>query len=113
MTDIIMYLHASFFSAVVLTVTQQYTRPMMIEEQRFTNASSCPVRLLAFVPQVEAHALAGVKLMNGAAVAQAGKSGWSTRIPACSGQAYFVTDGQPCNPQAFMDDILEGLGERA
>jgi len=30
--------------------------------------------------------------------------------PACSGQAYFVTDGQPSNPQKFLDGILDGLG---
>ncbi|CAM9542570.1 unnamed protein product, partial [Pylaiella littoralis] len=30
--------------------------------------------------------------------------------PACSGQAYFIGDGQPRNPQAFLDGILDGLG---
>lgn len=35
----------------------------------------------------------------------------STRAaPACSGQAYSVADGQPCNPQAFLDGILDSLG---
>lgn len=35
----------------------------------------------------------------------------STRAaPACSGQAYFIGDGQPRNPQAFLDGILDGLG---
>ncbi|CAM9312451.1 unnamed protein product [Ectocarpus sp. 4 AP-2014] len=30
--------------------------------------------------------------------------------PACAGQAYDVTDGQPRNPQTFLDEILDGLG---
>lgn len=30
--------------------------------------------------------------------------------PACAGKAYDVTDGQPRNPQAFLDEILDGLG---
>lgn len=30
--------------------------------------------------------------------------------PECSGQAYFVGDGQPCSPRAFLDGILDGLG---
>ena len=60
--------------------------------------------------QVEAQVLAGRKLMEGAADAQAGGAGWSTHAPVCSGQAYFVTDGRPCNLQAFADGVLDGLG---
>lgn len=56
--------------------------------------------------------LAGRKLMEGAADAQAGGAGWSTHAPVCSGQAYFVTDGRPCNLQAFADGVLDGLGKR-
>eukprot|EP00904_Undaria_pinnatifida_P004179 jgi/Undpi1/13762/HiC_scaffold_9.g03413.m1 len=58
---------------------------------------------------VEAQVLAGRKLMEGAADAQAGGAGWSTHAPVCSGQAYFVTDGRPCNLQAFADGVLDGL----
>lgn len=38
---------------------------------------------------------------------------WGMRGPVSSGQAYFITDGQPCNLQAFMDEILLGLGKLA
>ena len=62
--------------------------------------------------KVEALVLAGQKLMEGAADAQAGGAGWSTHAPVCSGQAYFVTDGRPCNLQAFADGVLDGLGRR-
>lgn len=34
----------------------------------------------------------------------------SEAAPACAGKAYDVTDGQPRNPQAFLDEILDGLG---
>lgn len=55
--------------------------------------------------------LAGTKLAEGAAGAQAGGARWSTRAgPTCSGQAYFVTDGQPTNLQSLLDGVLEGLG---
>lgn len=40
-----------------------------------------------------------------------GQANWGRRGPVCSGQAYFVTDGEPCNPQNFWDGILDGLGE--
>lgn len=39
-----------------------------------------------------------------------GAAGAAGAGPACSGQAYFIGDGQPYNPQAFLDDILDGLG---
>ena len=54
--------------------------------------------------------LAGNKLMEGVANAQAEGGEWVTHAPACSGQAYFVTDGRPCNLQAFADGVLDGLG---
>lgn len=38
------------------------------------------------------------------------KSSSTRAAPACSGQAYFVADGQPCNPQEFLDGVLDGLG---
>ncbi|CAM9901056.1 unnamed protein product [Scytosiphon promiscuus] len=31
-------------------------------------------------------------------------------VPACSGRAYSVTDGQTRNPQAFLNDVFDGLG---
>lgn len=58
--------------------------------------------------------LAGAKLLEGARSdpdAQAGNVGENSRDPACSGQAYFVADGQRCNPQSFMDGVFDGLGE--
>eukprot|EP00904_Undaria_pinnatifida_P004178 jgi/Undpi1/13761/HiC_scaffold_9.g03412.m1 len=58
---------------------------------------------------VEAQVLAGNKLMEGVANAQAEGGEWVTHAPACSGQAYFVTDGRPCNLQAFADGVLDGL----
>lgn len=65
--------------------------------------------------QVHATVLAGTKLAEGAAAAggQVGGGGWGTGAaagPVCSGQAYFVTDGRPCSLQAFVDDVLQGLG---
>lgn len=71
-----------------------------------------PTRSPAPRVKVEAQVLAGRKLMEGAADAQAGGAGWSTHAPVCSGQAYFVTDGRPCNLQAFADGVLDGLGTR-
>lgn len=63
--------------------------------------------------QVEAHVLAGAKLVEGVrSGVQAGNSGENPRDPACVGQAYFVADGEPCNPQTFMDSVFDGLGER-
>ena len=68
------------------------------------------------VRQIHATVLAGTKLAEGAAAAggQVGGSGWGTGSaaagPACSGQAYFVTDGRPCSLQTFVDDVLQGLG---
>eukprot|EP00903_Cladosiphon_okamuranus_P007643 g7412.t1 len=38
------------------------------------------------------------------------RGGSTGASPACSGQAYFVGDGQPCRPQAFLDGVLDGLG---
>lgn len=73
----------------------------------------CDCSLVSVRPsrvKVEAQVLAGRKLMEGAADAQAGGAGWSTHAPVCSGQAYFVTDGRPCNLQAFADGVLDGLG---
>eukprot|EP00752_Nemacystus_decipiens_P006897 g6195.t1 len=64
---------------------------------------------------IDATVLAGTKLAEGAAAAsgQAGGGGWGTggggAGPACSGQAYFVTDGRPCSLQCFVDDVLQGL----
>lgn len=63
--------------------------------------------------QVHATVLAGTKLAEGAAAASG--AGWGTGAaacsgPACSGQAYFVTDGRPCSLQTFVDDVLQGLG---
>ena len=58
--------------------------------------------------------LAGAKLLEGArsdADAQAGNVGENSRYPACSGQAYFVADGQHFSPQTFMDGVFDGLGE--
>lgn len=61
--------------------------------------------------KIEATVLAGTKLTEGAAGAQAGGARWSTRAgPTCSGQAYFITDGQPANLQSLLDAVLEGLG---
>lgn len=65
--------------------------------------------------QIHATVLAGTKLAEGAATAAGGQGvGWGTGAaaagPACSGQAYFVTDGRPCSMQAFVDDVLQGLG---
>ncbi|CAM9607580.1 unnamed protein product [Ascophyllum nodosum] len=57
---------------------------------------------------IEAQLLVGKKLAEGTAGARAAGSGWSAP-PICSGQAYFVTDGHPYNPQGMMDDILERL----
>lgn len=59
--------------------------------------------------------LAGAKLLEGArsdADPQAGSVGESPKDPSCAGQAYFVADEQPCNPQTFMDGVFDGLGER-
>lgn len=57
--------------------------------------------------------LAGAKLVAGArSGAQEGKFGDNPRDPTCSGQAYFVADGQTCNPQTFMDGVFDGLGGR-
>ena len=61
------------------------------------------------MPQIHATVLAGTKLADGAAAAAAGRVGGAAG-PACSGQAYFVTDGRPCSLQAFVDDVLQGLG---
>ncbi|CAM9957726.1 unnamed protein product [Ectocarpus fasciculatus] len=38
------------------------------------------------------------------------RSSKNEAAPACAGKAYDVTDGQPRNPQAFLDEILDGLG---
>lgn len=43
----------------------------------------------------------------------AGGAGKNDAGPAPSGQAYFVTDEQPCNLQTFMDGVLDGLGKSA
>ncbi|CAM9827518.1 unnamed protein product [Laminaria digitata] len=60
---------------------------------------------------VEAQVLAGAKLVAGArSGAQEGNFGDNPRDPTCSGQAYFVADGQTCNPQTFMDGVFDGLG---
>eukprot|EP00903_Cladosiphon_okamuranus_P013710 g12766.t1 len=59
---------------------------------------------------VHATVLAGTKLADGAAAAAGGQVGGGAAAgPACSGQAYFVTDGRPCSLQAFVDDVLQGL----
>lgn len=61
--------------------------------------------------QIHATVLAGTKLADGAAAAASGQvGGMGAAGPACSGQAYFVTDGRPCSLQAFVDDVLQGLG---
>ncbi|CAM9542431.1 unnamed protein product [Pylaiella littoralis] len=67
---------------------------------------------MVFFPNlIDATVLAGTKLADGAAGAQAGGSaGWNARAgPVCSGQAYFVTDGRPCSLQTFVDGVLQGL----
>ncbi|CAM9421603.1 unnamed protein product [Ectocarpus sp. 12 AP-2014] len=78
--------------------------------------------MIFFQNLIDATVLAGTQLTEGAAGAQAGGAGWSTRKgPVCSGQSYCVTDGQlgggdgeggsvqPGGLQAFMDGVLEGL----
>eukprot|EP00752_Nemacystus_decipiens_P002963 g2753.t1 len=55
---------------------------------------------------------AGAFSANGAEEERASSSSSSSSnaAPACSGQAYFVADGQSCNPRVFLDGILNGLG---
>ncbi|CAM9717910.1 unnamed protein product, partial [Hapterophycus canaliculatus] len=66
--------------------------------------------LVFFQNLIEATVLAGTRLAEGAAGAQAGGARWSARAgPTCSGQAYFITDGQPNNLQTLLDGVLEGL----
>ncbi|CAM9809112.1 unnamed protein product [Scytosiphon promiscuus] len=66
--------------------------------------------LVFFQNLIEATVLAGTKLAEGAAGAQAGGARWSTRAgPTCSGQAYFITDEQPTNFQSLLDGVFEGL----
>lgn len=72
--------------------------------------------------QVEAQVLAGQQLMRGGGAdaqdvggspgARAGRGGIGIDAPACAGQAYFVTDGRPVNPQGFLDGVLDGLGRQ-
>lgn len=104
-----MYSRGLYFGAVVFTGCE------LTNKEKNSLDGACltyfPVRHLLFVPQVEAHILAGAKLMKGASDAQAERPGWSTNAPACYGQAYFITDDQPCNPQTSMDSIFERLGE--
>lgn len=57
--------------------------------------------------------LAGANLMGGITPdAPSGEVEQRPRAPSASGRSYVITDGQPCNLQAFMDGILSGLGER-
>lgn len=80
--------------------------------------------------QAEAHLLAGARLKKKRAETDApnamvdvgadvegadaeqrrGPGSKSEAAPACAGKAYDVTDGQARSPQAFLDEILDGLG---